>query len=68
MKPLGYYLAVAWTLLWGTCRAGREVLRHLLRFVHQPGPPQIEAPKVRSIRGKVTKRYERPAYSLVEEE
>lgn len=47
-----------------------EVLELLANawIFHQPGPPQIEAPKVRSIRGKVTKRYERPAYSLVEEE
>lgn len=35
---------------------------------YQPSPPQIEAPQRRSLKGKVTRRYERPAYSLVEEE
>ena len=35
---------------------------------YQPGPPQIEAPQRRPLKGKVTRRYERPAYSLVDEE
>jgi len=32
MKPAGYYLAVVWTWAWGTARATREVLRHVLRY------------------------------------
>ena len=36
---------------------------------YQPAPPQIEAPAERRLfKGKVTKRYERPAYSLSDEE
>ena len=51
-----------------------EALREVLELLgnawvfYQPSPPLIEAPQRRALKGKVTRRYERPAYSLVEEE
>lgn len=45
-----------------------ELLGNAWVFYH-PAPPQIEAPAERRLlKGKVTKRYERPAYSLSDEE
>lgn len=51
-----------------------EALPEVLEFLgnawvfYQPGPTPIEPPQTPALKGKVTKRYERPAYSLVEEE
>jgi hypothetical protein len=52
-----------------------DALPEVLEFLasawafYQPSPPQIEAAAERRlVKGKMTKRYERPAYSLSDEE
>jgi len=37
VKPLGYLLAVVWTLAWGWCRVAREILRHVTRWGDMAG-------------------------------
>lgn len=48
-----------------------EALPEILEFIanawifHQPAPPHIEQP-VQTLKGKVTRRYERPTYTIEE--